>query len=55
LGLEVGDTPVLEPQVGPGGFESFVERAVVGAELAHALDDAAARKLLADFETTTNN
>ena len=37
MGLEVGDTPVLEPQVGPGGFESFVERAVVGAELAHAL------------------
>ena len=55
MGLEVGDTPVLEPQVGPGGFESFVERAVVGAELAHALDDAAARKLLADFETTTTN
>jgi hypothetical protein len=27
----------LEPQVGAGGFETFVERAVVGAELAHAL------------------
>jgi hypothetical protein len=27
----------LEAQVGPGGFESFVECAVVGAELAHAL------------------
>jgi hypothetical protein len=26
----------LEPKVGPRGFESFVERAIVGAELAHA-------------------
>jgi hypothetical protein len=28
---------VLEAQVGPGGFESFVERAVVGGELTDAL------------------
>jgi hypothetical protein len=27
----------LEPQVGPGSCETFVERAIVGAELAHAL------------------
>ena len=35
--FEVGDATVLEAQVGPGGFESFVEGAVVGGELAHAL------------------
>ena len=34
--FQVGNSTVLEPQVGPGGFESFVERAIVGAELAHA-------------------
>ena len=28
---------VLEAQVGPGGFESFVERPVVGGELTDAL------------------
>ena len=27
----------MEPQVGPGGCETFVECAVVGGELAHAL------------------
>jgi hypothetical protein len=31
----------LEAQVGPGGFESFVEGTVVGAELAHALFEGA--------------
>jgi hypothetical protein len=35
--FQVGNSTVLEPQVGPGGCETFVERAVVGAELAHAL------------------
>ena len=37
MGLEVGNAPVLGPQVGPGGFKAFVENAVVGAELADAL------------------
>ena len=37
LGFEVGDAPVLEAQVGAGGFEPFVEGAVVGGELADAL------------------
>jgi hypothetical protein len=36
-GFQVGDAAVLEAQVGPGCFESFVEAAVVGAELSHAV------------------
>src|SRR6266508_3384319 len=36
-GFEIGDAPVLEAQVGPGGLEPFVEGAVVGGELADAL------------------
>jgi hypothetical protein len=36
-GFEVGDAAVLESEIGSGGFESFVEGAVVGADLAHAL------------------
>ena len=35
--FQVGNSTVLEPQVGPGGCETFVECAVVGGELAHAL------------------
>jgi|GraSoi_2013_20cm_1033751.scaffolds.fasta_scaffold76096_1 hypothetical protein len=35
--FQVGNSTVLEPQVGPGSCETFVERAIVGAELAHAL------------------
>ena len=37
LGFEVGDTPVLEAQVGAGGVEAFVQGAVVGGELADTL------------------
>ena len=37
LCFEVGDAAVLEPQVGSGGLESFVEGAVVGGELLQAL------------------
>jgi len=37
LCLEVGDAAVLEPQVGSGGIEAFVEGAVVGGELLQAL------------------
>ena len=36
-GFEVGDAPVLEAQGGAGGFEAFVEGAVVGGELPDAL------------------
>jgi hypothetical protein len=36
-GFEVGDSTVLEAQVGAGGFESFVERAIVGDELTDPL------------------
>jgi hypothetical protein len=35
--FQVGNSTVLEPQVGPRGGETFVERAIVGAELARAL------------------
>ena len=37
LGFEVGDTPVLEAQVGPRGVESLVEGAVIGSESVDAL------------------
>ena len=36
-GFEVGDTPVLEVQVGAGSLEAFVQGAVVGGELADTL------------------
>jgi hypothetical protein len=36
-GFEVGDTAVLEAQVGAGGLESLVEGAVVGGELTDSL------------------
>jgi hypothetical protein len=35
--FEVGDSTVLEAQVGAGGFESFVERAIIGDELTDPL------------------
>ena len=37
LGFEVGDAPVLEPQVGPCGFQPLLQGPVVGGELADAL------------------
>jgi hypothetical protein len=35
--FQVGNSTVLEPQDGPDGHETFVERAFVGGERAHAL------------------
>src|SRR6266571_1788094 len=37
LCFEVCKVPVLEPQVRPGGFESFVQGPVVGGELPYSL------------------
>lgn len=36
-GFEAGDAAILEAEVGAGGFETLVERAVVGGELADPL------------------
>src|SRR5260370_20435489 len=37
LGFEVGDAPVLDPQVRPRGFEPLVQGPVVGGELPYSL------------------
>ncbi|MFC7592216.1 hypothetical protein ACFQYP_57185 [Nonomuraea antimicrobica] len=39
MGFEVGDAPILEPDVGSGRLKAFVECAVLGGELTDTLPE----------------